>query len=157
MATSSIKSGIQLVSYKVDSINFNVVKTVEVNVLNDNCSIKTEFSFAFRDAIKYKKFENTTYATGLKVSVRLLKNDESSTELASGDFTITGIFIANGSFSAEEEKSLIKFQAPALLFPYLRASVTYVIASAGFPTVLMPIVNVNTLAHNIDIKIVEQE
>ena len=51
------------------------------------------------------------------------------------------------------EDKIIKIQAPAILFPYLRASVTSVLLNAGFSQIQMPLINVNELASNFELTI----
>jgi preprotein translocase subunit SecB len=55
------------------------------------------------------------------------------------------------------EEKLVRLQIPALLFPYLRPGVTSLLANAGFPGVMFPLINVQALAADAGNKIRVQE
>lgn len=152
MAKSSIKSGIQLESYKVDKINFSCLE--EIGVLAEkqfsNCNISWQFSF--RNAKKISDNEKIFYITGLKINI-VIKDIAMQRDIANGEFVITGLFLANGDFDKNTEENLIKHQCPALLFPYIRSAITMVLMNAGFSTIILPIVNVNVMAKDLNLKI----
>lgn len=55
----------------------------------------------------------------------------------------------------ETEERLIKYQAPAILMPYLRAAMSFIVTSAGFSTIIFPLVNINAAARSCNIKIID--
>lgn len=154
MAEGSIKSGIQLESYKVNKISFASIEDLGVLSANQlpECDVKWQFSF--RNAKKITDNEKIFYVTGLKVNILITDNNRKK-DIANGEFIITGLFSANGSFDKKTEELLIKNQGPALLFPYIRSSITMTLNSSGFPNIILPIINVNALAKGVDIKIEE--
>ncbi len=155
MADSSIKAGIQFESYKLDRIDFSVTPQLAVLASTNQHDCGVDFSFAFRDVFKYKKQESVLYVTGLQVTLKVYDN-ETKNELAKGVFSITGLFSSAKTLEQETEKKLVKCQAPAILFPYIRASITHILTDAGFSTITMPLVNVNAMANNCEINIIQQ-
>ncbi len=57
----------------------------------------------------------------------------------------TGIFEFQTELEGEELKSILRQQALNILFPYLRALITNITGSSGFPPIVLPIINVNQL------------
>ena len=152
MSDSSIKSGIQLESYKLDKVSLNVVQ--EVGILSkknhSNCEIKYQFSF--RDALRLKNQNDTSYVTGLRLTLTIFDKDLKR-EIADGEFVITGLFSATGEFDSKTEENLIKIQAPAILFPYMRAAITLILNTAGFTTIILPLVNIAAIAKTVKLTI----
>lgn len=152
MSDSSIKSGIQLESYKLDKVSLNVVQ--EVGILSkkshSNCEIKYQFSF--RDALRLKNQNGFSYVTGLRLTLTIFDKDLNR-DIADGEFIITGLFSATGEFDSKTEENIIKIQAPAILFPYMRAAITLLLNTAGFSTIIMPLVNVAAMSKTLSIKI----
>lgn len=155
MSDSSIKSGIQFESFKIDSINFSVTPEVSVLASTEHSNCGVDFSFSFRDVFRFSNQEKVLYVTGLKVSLKVY-NAETKKELAKGDFTITGLFSSRNVLDKDVEQNLVKCQGPALLFPYVRASITHTLTEAGFSTIVMPLVNINAMATNADVKIIDK-
>ncbi len=62
--------------------------------------------------------------------------------------TIAGLFrfINNTQLDEEIKERLIRRQAPAILFPYLRAAVSNLILNTGFGCKPIPLVNINAMA-----------
>jgi len=50
---------------------------------------------------------------------------------------------------------VVKYQFPALLLPYLRGALTSFLANAGFPGVFLPLININKMAQQSGLSIVE--
>ncbi len=75
--------------------------------------------------------------------------------------SISGLFgVDEGQFKKELEEQLVKVQIPAILFPYVRASVTALLANAGFGSVMLPLINMNEVGKNAlkdkEIQIIEE-
>lgn len=157
MASSSVKAGIQLESYKIDHMEFDVKETLGVLASNSHTDCSVGFKFAFRNVYKYKIDEKIYYVTGLKIDLTLASKQNPDNSIATGSFIITGLFYTTDELDKEIEEKLLKFQAPAILFPYLRAAISFTITSAGFSTIILPLVNVNKAAQAIDLKIIERE
>lgn len=74
--------------------------------------------------------------------------------------TVSGVFaVKKGQFPKELEEKLVKVQIPALLFPYVRGTVTSVLAGAGFGSMILPLINMNEVGkealRDAGIKIIE--
>lgn len=153
--TGSIKSGIQFVSFKMDKIDFEVVQNLGVLSKRDHSDCEIAFDFGFRDALKFKKENHDDYVTGVQIQLSI-KSKTNNQDIAHGTFVITGLFSSIGTLDKTYEEKIVKYQCPAILFPYIRAAISFTLSSAGFSTIVMPIVNVNAAAQDIDIKIIEQ-
>lgn len=64
-------------------------------------------------------------------------------------------FSSLGKFTKDVEEKIIKYQCPTILFPYIRAAISFTLSSAGFSTIVLPVINVNAAAKGANIKIVE--
>lgn len=153
---SSITSGIQFISFKMDKIDFSVTPELGVLTQRDHSDCEPTFEFAFRDAFKFHGNEADSYVTGIQVKLTI-KNKNDGKEIARGLFVITGFFTSLGKFSKEVEESIVKYQCPTILFPYIRASISFTLSSAGFSTIVLPVINVSAAAKNANIKIIEHE
>lgn len=154
MSSGSIKSGFQFDSYKVDKIEFSTKQNI-ATLASKPESYEVKYSFAFRDALKYSKIaKNVLYVTGIKVFVSVMTKED-STEMANGTFEITGLFHGIGTLDQNQEEALAKTQGPAILFPYARAIISQTLYNAGFAINLMPLLNVNEMARNANVKVIE--
>ncbi len=153
---SSVTSGIQFNSFKMDKIDFSVTQELGVLAQKDHSNCEPLFEFAFRDALKFHGNENDSYVTGLQIKL-VIKNKNNGKEIAHGLFIITGYFSSLGKFSKEIEEKIVKYQCPTILFPYIRAAISFTLSSAGFSTIVLPVINVNAAAQGANIRIVESE
>lgn len=156
MASGSVKAGMQLETYKIDHIEFNVEESLSILASNSHSDCSVKFRFSFRDIYKYNQPDKTVYVNGLKVDLEIYSKEDAFKALATGTFVITGLFSTTNELEKDVEEKLLKFQAPAILFPYVRAAISFTITSAGFSTIIMPLVNVNAAAQSIDLKIIEK-
>lgn len=156
MSDSSVEAGIQLESYKIDRMNFNVVPEVPILRQKTHNDCVVAFDLAFRDVYRFFNEQGQyIYITGLKTRIKIDSNSLKKT-IAEGEFCITGSFLQQGVLDKETEERLIKYQAPAILMPYLRAAMSFVITGAGFSTIIFPLVNINAAARSCDIKIIDR-
>ena len=58
---------------------------------------------------------------------------------------LTGLFGYKGDLAGEELKKVISSQGLNILFPYMRALITSITSSSGFPPIVLPLINVNQL------------
>lgn len=152
MADSSIKSGIQFESYKIDKVSLELVPEVGILTKKNHSDCEIKYQFGFRDAMRFKKGDSVSYVTGLKVMLTIF-DKELNKDIASGEFVITGVFSSTGELEKNIEETLIKVQAPTILFPYVRSAITMMLTTAGFSTIIMPLVNVAAIAKTLSIKI----
>lgn len=156
MDNGSVKSHIQLVSYKITKISLDVVQNIGMIAQAQHTNCGCEFEFSFRDASRFHKEDVDNYITGLRINLTVI-DKHNKAKIATGEFIITGVFIASKGLGKTTEENLIKYQMPAILLPYLRATIMFVLSSSGFPSIVLPLINVNSLAHNAEIKIKEIE
>ncbi|MCX5782588.1 MAG: protein-export chaperone SecB [Elusimicrobia bacterium] len=163
-ADSGITSVFKFLSYKVDSFNYEMIKNL--NLLEVAGNIKPalwNFKIGIRQPIYFK--DRNYYICGLSGSISL-DNQEGNGDkkaLISLETGISGIFKVESSsmnrLTKEEENTVVKFQMPAILLPYLRGAITSFLANAGLGSVILPLVNVQALAtkalEGLDIQVVE--
>ena len=150
ISDSGVTSTFQFVNYKIDKIDFQL-EPMTNNIVCQKQNVDVEFGIAFSNALKFEERKNKTfYVSRLQAKVDLFNNKE---VLAKGIFSISGIFSTENAFSEEVEQNLIKNQAPAILLPYLRAAITNILASSGFDTVILPLVNIQAAAKTAHIEI----
>lgn len=156
MGNGSIAASIQLVSYKMDRIDFSVTQTIGTLASTDYSDWKVGYSFSFRNALRFIDSPKTLYVTGLQADVSISSKGNGS-ELAKGTFVITGLFSADGTLDRQVEEKLAKFQGPAILLPYMRSAVSSVLSNAGFGVCPMPLININEAARNANIIIEDRQ
>lgn len=155
--SSSIRSGFQMESYKVDKIDFSTTQDIETLVLKTS-DFDVNYTFGFRDTLRFKNIaDKIAYVTGLKISVSIVSKSEDKKEFAKGDFIINGLFYGIGTLSEEQELQLAKYQAPTILFPYARAVISQTLYNAGFSIPVMPLLNVAEMAKKSNVKVIDMD
>ncbi len=142
---SSIKSDFQFLAYKIDRINFSLEPIANAVMYKQTADTKVEIGFAVRDIGKVTNNEQTQYMCGLDTQLKLYDGDK---HIATGIFGIEGLFFVDGHFKNSQENQIVKFQFPTILFPYLRSAITNILASAGFGSIVFPLINVYNLVSN---------
>ncbi|WP_165784089.1 protein-export chaperone SecB [Leptospira levettii] len=73
---------------------------------------------------------------------------ENKIAVLKSNLAITGFFGIDEKdrLDIAAEQNLVKISAPAILFPYVRATMTLMFANSGFPGVIFPLLNINHLA-----------
>lgn len=155
-STGSIKANVQFLSFKMDKIEFSATQTLEALATQDLSDFETGYSFAFRNALRFVGQPQVLYVTGIQVGV-IVKSKKSGQELGKGSFIITGLFSSDGVMDKNLEEKIIKYQCPAILLPYLRATISTVLSNAGFGTTPMPLINVNEAAKSANVTIEERQ
>jgi len=156
MDDGSIAASFDFLSYKIDKIEMNMGNKIKYLINNDpiipediNLSIK------LRNTEKYVLDGGSSkYIGGLSTLIELI-DKETNNVMLKGEFGISGIFFANGPVDKKAEENFAKINLPAILMPYLRASMTNILSGAGFGTVLFPLINIYELAKNQNIQLVD--
>jgi len=164
-----MKSSFQFISYKVDHVSFNVLRNIGLLEMAGTIDPNAwRYSLAFRPPLFSKNAKK--YIGGLDLGVYLL-NDESRPEnviinredvknpLIDLQVGIAGIFATEEKFEKKTEENLVRIQIPALLLPYLRSTITSLLASGGYGSVVFPLFNIHEMASQtigaIEIKIID--
>lgn len=147
-------SSFQFKSYKIDRFKFEMTPDIELlNLTEPMPSDMWEMGIAFRHPSFFKS--QSIYVGGVECSLKCaLGNEECKEEantsdkkiLLSLDAGIAGVFHVTEELSKETELKLVKYQIPSILFPYLRGAVTSFLANAGFPGIILPLVNIFEMA-----------
>lgn len=158
----SITSVFQFLNYKIDKIQFNTLPSMNSLLYkSSDSSISTsnlKISIGFRDVTKFVNNNNEVcYMAGIAMKVTVVNNK--NIDIATGEFGIEGLFKLEGNINENTEKMVVKHQFPSILLPYLRSAITNILASAGFGSLICPLINIYKLAEQKDkeqeIKIVD--
>ena len=155
MSSGSMISPFRFQSYKVDEFSFRAENDLAVLGKMENVSAdRWEFRLAFRKPIHFASQQ--VYVGGVDLDLKLNSNTkEQGGPLMTLHAGIAGIF----SFAPEAdinpmvEESLVKYQIPSILLPYLRSCITGFLASAGAGAVILPLINVRDMAREIVLEI----
>jgi preprotein translocase subunit SecB len=154
-STSSVESKFRFVSYKIDDFKFEMIKNISVLSYNGNINQdKTEINLRIKPPTFFKK--NNIYVGGIDCKIGLISDDSSVFNLS---VSISGMFQSENELQEDVKNSLVKYQIPTILFPYLRSTITTFIANSGFGTFIFPLINVVELSQktlkDVQINIVE--
>lgn len=155
-STGSIKANIQFLSYKMDRVDFSATQNLATLGAQNYADFEAEYRFSFRNALRFVGQPQILYVTGVQSEVRV-KSKSTGAEMGKGTFIITGLFSADGILPKQTEENLIKFQGPAILFPYLRANVSNLLSNFGFNCNPMPLINVNEAAKSLNLAVEERQ
>ena len=155
-STNSIKANIQFLSYKMDKVDFSATPNLATLGAQDYSDFDAEYRYSFRNALKFTGLPMSLYVTGVQAEVRVTSKS-SKEEMGKGVFVITGLFSADGILSKQTEENLIKYQGPAILFPFLRANVSNLLSNFGFSCNPMPLINVNEAAKSLNLTVEERQ
>ncbi len=153
---SSVEASFQFLNYKIDKIDFQL--TPKSNYILGDSSYKYEFTtkFGFRSPEKFKDKKSIFYISGLRLQLEIKNTIPTSEVVAKGDFSISGVFVTKDGLTKKNEENLAKYQIPAILFPYLRAAITNILASSGFHNIVVPLVNIREAAKTSNIEIIDR-
>jgi len=155
MDNGGITASFDFLSYKIDKIEMNMDKKVGYLINNDPVLPENiNLSIKLRNTEKYV-FEDELihYIGGLNTLIELIDRETKSVMLK-GEFGISGVFVAKNPVEKSAEENFAKINLPAILMPYLRASMTNILSGAGFGTILFPLINIYELAKNQNIQMI---
>lgn len=162
-----MKSAFKFESYKVDIVRLDIQRIMGLIELTGNIDPSLwNMSLTLREPLYFKK--QNKYLGGLDTLLTVMstepetekKTDDKNVPLIKVVVGIAGLFSAvEGSFPKETEDNLVKIQIPVILLPYVRATISSLLANAGFGSVMLPLININELAKksfgDIQVKVIE--
>lgn len=140
----SLKSGLQFLSYKVDNIKLHMRNTLRMLGASFDQQPEWKFRYGVSQPL-YIKSEDV-YVSGVTVIAVLGKVKKPDVKL---EMSISGIFKLIGDPEKKQREEFVKVQMPAILSPYVRSAITYVLAMAGFGQVIPPLVNYRQIAEDL--------
>lgn len=141
---SLIPSGLEFLDWRIRQMELrtraNAAFLFGLRPLND----LWESALTFSNPMYLK--EDRIYLSTLGATMRLLKRDSLGSEdeepLMTVSAFITGAFRFVGEeFERSKRENLILHQTPAILLPYLRASIGSCVANSGFQAPPLPLIN----------------
>jgi len=143
-------------SYAIEKFNLSFGEEASGLLISEYAIAHTEMEWIFSIKIanpKYIKSESV-YICGVACKVTLKKTekteqkgqDKTPTPLLIIDAIISGVFGTDGQLPRETEERIAKAQAPAILLPYLRGTITTFLSNAGYGSVTFPLININKVA-----------
>lgn len=141
-----MKSEFKFVSYKIDSLNLEVKRTL-------GALSKFDFyqDWGYSIAIRKPQFFTVAnqYLAGIECTMTYPPTESNEEKLVELTATIGGLFeVEHGRLEKELEDKIIKFQTPTILMPYLRAAMSSLLASAGIGTIIFPLINLHKIAED---------
>ena len=154
-----IESAFQFVSYKIDILHLDVTKDVRSLLFNGAVSPEqVELAVSIRNPIHISA--DNAYVGGLEILFSIYFSSElvEKNRIVQGRAGVSGYFkVVGDTLDAGLEKNLVLIQIPAVLFPYVRSAITALTINAGFPALVIPLINVQELARQAGDKIQIQE
>jgi preprotein translocase subunit SecB len=154
-----IESAFQFVSYKVDILHLDVTKDVR-SLLFNSVLVPEQVEVAVHIRNPLHIISENVYIGGLDILLSLYFSSDhvDRNRIAKGHAGVSGYFkVVEGSLGPEIEKNLVRIQIPAILFPFVRSAISALTINAGFPGVILPLINVQELARQAGDKIQIQE
>jgi len=153
MGNSSVTSSFQFISYKIDTLNLQMLRSFDLVQLTGTIDPKLwEMNIAIRPPQYFKS--KKMYLGGLDIKIDLPSgNDKGSPEdktLISLSVGIAGIFKVEDGTRLDKnlEDQLVKLQIPAILLPYARSAITSLMAHGGYGSIILPLINIHEVAKN---------
>lgn len=151
----SIESSFQFVSYKIDDIKLTAIP----NIAN------LEFPGPLgADQVQLQVGVNNPQAAedrrhfviGIRSRTVLFRESTAKPESRMAELVIglSGVFISNEDLDDATKDKLVKLQAPAILFAYMRSAITSILSAAGYGGVILPLVNMSAVAENAKLEVV---
>ncbi|MCH3915955.1 MAG: protein-export chaperone SecB [Spirochaetia bacterium] len=143
---------LEFLSYKVDKIDFNVKNNTDVLQYKAPLS-NFRFSFGIPpfESINDTNNEYKILICKFGIKLKAFASEKYENQLAEGEFCITGLFRIKKEIEHTQNGTYFeKYTMPAILFPYLRATITTTFATAGFGAIIFPLINVKNLVDDID-------
>ncbi len=158
-----IESTFHFESYKIDSLHLEMKRTLGMLEFRGNIDPKTlRLDVSFREPLYMKSQKKYLGGLVIKLTVALpIQNgqgDQPKEEniILKIDLSILGLFRAEqGQFDPKIEQNLVTLQIPAILFPYVRATLSSLLANAGLGSVILPLINIHEVAKKANLKIKE--
>ncbi len=150
-----MNSQLQFVSYKIDKIDVRMTNKMEYLV--DISSIPPErchLSFRVANPGKYLVNGKLCYLCNIGTKIEI-KAPSGAENMMTGEFGISGIFSVLEEMDKATEESMIKTNVPAILMPYLRATMTNILSNAGFGTILFPLINMYEYPQKSNVQILD--
>jgi len=158
-----IKSAFEFESYKIDSLHLEMKRVLGVLEFRGNIDQKTLLlDISFREPLYIKRQKK--YVGGLVIKLTVappVKNGQGDQPKEENiilriDLSISGLFrTEQGQFDPKTEQNLVTQQIPAILFPYVRATLSSLLANAGFGSVVLPLINIHEVAKKAKLEIKE--
>lgn len=144
----SIESSFQFVGYKIDHISFDVHQSL--GALGFPPSFPADqirLHLSFRPPSYFKEKRLFVGGLDLEFQIPYGVGELAKETFCQGTFGIAGAFhLAVEDLDQIVVEKIVKIQIPAILLPYLRATVTSTLAHSGIGSVMLPLINVQKFA-----------
>ena len=143
MAESGLESTFIFLSYKLDNVKLSILRDIGVLRFEGNY---TQYGWNqnlnIRIPVYFAKEKIYVCAVDTILELRPPKVDgKESDKWLTLEVGIAGLFSTQDRMEKDLEKKFVAITAPAILFPFLRAACSNILASAGFGSVIIPLVN----------------
>lgn len=152
-------SNFKFLGYKIDLLRYNLDYSRDFLVLSQTNPNDYKIKIGIRNPIHIK--DKDEYLCGVNILINYSNDlgeqelpNEKKVYISSGKFSIETGICGLFKVDSEQEKDSNKItkimtcQAPAILYPYLRASVASFLLGLGMQPLILPLVNFVVLAEN---------
>lgn len=154
MPESSVESPLHFETFKVDNLQLFMKPNFDLLALVGMIAPQLwDINYELRIPTYFKS--KNKYVGGFTVHMNLFPpGAQQQTKLPDNALirftaSIVGVFrIDTGRVSEEVEKRLVKANIPMILMPHLRSVITSLFATAGYGSVIPPLVNIAVLAEH---------
>ncbi len=154
MGNGSLKSEFRFLSYKIDEEKLWILR--DIGVLQFDCNYEKhewKLDVNIRQPIYFKT--EKIYVCGLDAVLQLTGKKEKGKKKRKWlrlKIGIAGLFAIDEQIGGDLERKFVTISAPAILFPYLRAAATNILASSGFGSVILPLINMYKIGESYSLK-----
>jgi Preprotein translocase subunit SecB len=159
--SSSIISQMQFLGFKIDVLDLKLKPYIDLLAKED---FKNGWAFETHFRIPSHSKTKNLYLGGLLLKLTNTQNIKSvstgeieNVEVLSLNAGITGTFQFESQIDQKQEKLLVERQIPTILFPFLRAAITNILASAGYGSFVIPLMNVAEMAKQTNLVIEDMD
>ena len=158
MAESGV-AALEFLNYKITGLNY-FVKPMVALVLGNFTNIDWQFMHDFQPTLHSES--NNIYISQFDFRVACFEigdfkplPDEEPYIALSGEITGMFRFDNDSELSDDQKNNLIRFQAPAILSPYLRGALSSILALSGWPGAVFPLLNIYKMAQQEQLPVIE--
>lgn len=145
MGDSSLKAEFRFLSYKIDEIKLSILH--DIGVIQFDCNYEKctwDQSISISNPVFFTS--SKIYLCGVNSTLKLRHEKEKSKRKETWlklQIGIVGLFAIDDRIKEDLEKKFVAIGAPAILFPFMRAACANILASSGFGSVVMPLINMH--------------
>jgi hypothetical protein len=150
----SVEASFRFLAYKVTDAHLSVKQPVDYvraigpdDVWQMTIKIQTPQYFSKRKLYVAGEYLRLALFSAQAAAARQSETENLDDAILVVEVTASGVFsVEEGRFAKDLEDRLVKLQGPAILLPYVRATILSLLATSGFGSAMIPLINMNEVA-----------